>query len=265
MQNISYDKIILLFILAVFSCSSAPRKSNTGQKKVQKFDKKIAQIYAKTYNHINWKEKNKIFINFRNSTINQTDDLLFRKGFADANTNVVLAVFRGIGARKIERYRNEYIKLLAHKNNIVRYKAYLQIANLKQEAQNLDLIKKGLKDEEWLVQEISLQIIRLHKTERESKKLYYDVLFLLNEKNPRVLRQVYRTLKWYRTSRVLPYLYKRSFIAQSPLEIVYIIRELASLKGTYHNRIKKRLIFLRDNYDNILVRDAARKALARRR
>lgn len=115
----------------------------------------------------------------------------------------------------------------------------------------ISLLENGLKDHDWIVQDYILNVIFHYLEEKEEKKLFFPVLFLLKSQNLDVLRSTYRVINWYGDQRTLPLLYKRLSYALSDLEVVLIIRELS------HHKDRRTLLILerlRKKTKSLLVR-----------
>jgi hypothetical protein len=86
------------------------------------------------------------------------------------------------------------------------------------------------RDREWLVREAAYRTMRKFSDERSDKKYFYAVLTRLNEQNPQVVAEIYRTLVWYDDESAWPYLMKRSYHCKSASELLLVMRELARTK-----------------------------------
>lgn len=160
-----------------------------------------------------------------------------------------------------ENLREEYLRIIREKRNITRYHALRALAGLTPRDEDLPVIALGFDDSDWLPRAQSIRMVRLYDHEKEERKFYYTLLTMLDEHNPDVTRELFRTLKWYKEESTFPFLYKRSFHARTDIELIFMLRELVSYPS---NLVTLRLRQLERYHKSLLVRNEARELLAKR-
>lgn len=186
-----------------------------------------------------WPKKVEVFELWPNAPRLPSDFKLLRLGLEDEHPAVITAALKVIVQFATSDFRKEILLLLNHPDNMVRWHAILALESLPVDEKDLPVIANKFTDNEWLVREAALRSLRRYTTEKYEKKYFYQILFRLEEKNPPVLSEVYRTLIWYEDERVYPYLLRRTYIAQTGAELIAMLRELSQTnRPDAINRIK---------------------------
>ena len=153
-------------------------------------------------------------------------------------------------------YKKEIKDIINKKDGVTRYLAFKVFSQDSIESDDLNLVVNYLNDREWLVREICVRQMRKYSTEKKEKKYFTKLLLMLNEKNPDVVKELYRTLKWYDESEAFKFLFQRSFHASTEIEQVFILRELAEYKKPI---VKNRLNNISRYNKSFIVRQEAKE------
>ncbi len=218
------------------------------------------QIFFSQYLKYNLKEKIIYFREAQNKILHSEQEKIFREALSD-NDTIVLEALKAVTRLKFTNYGILCQNIMWNQYNLqIRLEILNIFATIGIQSATVPILIKFITDVDWLIREKVYQLLREFRQEQKNKEYYKYILLQLKEKNPQVLREVIKTLKWYKNKNreVLNHLYQRSFSYETPLELVIIIKEL----GNYKNRlIFNRLKKLARNHKSYLVREEAKKQL----
>ncbi len=120
------------------------------------------------------------------------------------------------------------------------------------------LLKRFFKNPYPAIRRKAISLIRKYPPEKEQKRYLYFLLPLLSEKNLSVLRELYKTLYWYKEEKIFPLLYKRFLVARKEVEILVLLEELSKWKNP---KVQKKLKSLQKNHKSLMVRKTCQKLL----
>lgn len=237
---------ILIFpLLFLFACSSGELKMP---------EKQNPDITREQFEAMNWEEKVNTLTSFHVKPENAKDKGIFDSAINDSHERVNIAVLEKIRELKIVERRSEVEHLIRSPTTMVRYHAFLTIISFPHNDNDLKITGTLLKDPDWMIRERALINLRKFSKEKQEKKYFFTVLFMIKEKNINVLNEIYKTLIWYDDQRAHPYMIKRSYIAKDSIETIIIMRHLAALDTP---RARKRITIIRKtNKDPIVTREA---------
>ncbi len=208
----------------------------------------------------NWQEKVIYLRNFKAAPVKPAQQEVYRHALEKEKPAVKLAALRRLIKFRAPGYKKQALKLTRHKSSMVRWHSLLYIEYQPAEQKDLRTVMRRMRDKEWLVRESAFRSIRRYPEEKEKKKYLNRLIFALREKNPNVLRQIYRTLRWYEDTKAFPFLYKRSYHGKRPAEMMVIMQELSYIKNP---RVKFRLRQIARKSKSAVLRSEARRLLAR--
>ncbi len=211
---------VALLLVAVMACKSAPRIENGEQPKLSNED----------FFELDWQRQVEYLESISNSNMVRGDKEIISAALSDDDSAVVIAALEAILRLELDTYLPKAIEFLSSEDPITRWRALLIVESLNGDIAVLPAVIKLTTDNEWLVRETAYRTIRKYKSERSNKAYFYTVLFHLNEKNPQVVAEIYRTLVWYDDETAWPYMMKRSYHCKSASELILVMRELARTK-----------------------------------
>ncbi|RME91114.1 MAG: hypothetical protein D6767_05730 [Candidatus Hydrogenedentota bacterium] len=239
---------IIVFIVA-FHCASPDKKKEERKSQIQNFDslsfQEKIQFFKRAEAPPKTEQEKKIWL----SALKSSDPLLLQ------------AVLLAYSRFPQENARKPILKLIRIKRGITRYYALKALAALPAKQQDLPVVALALSDKDWLAKSMAIRLIRNYPQEKKEGKYYYRLLVMLKLHNPDVVRELYKTLKWYHRESTFGFLYKRSFHAKSNPELIFIMRELNAYP---HRLVTIRLKQLAKYHKSLIVRENARKLLRTR-
>lgn len=159
------------------------------------------------------------------------DDRIVAYALTDDDTGVIVKALEVSHALSLKEHLPRAEELLLNNDAIIRWRALLLIEKLNGNEAVLPQVARLTGDKEWLVRETAYRVLRTFSSERKKRTYFYTVLFRLNEKNPSVVAEIYRTLVWYDDESAWPYMIKRSYHCKSASELILVMRELARTKN----------------------------------
>ena len=192
--------------------------------------KSSPKLTVEEFNALDWQRQVEALEAITSSNRVREDDRIIASALIDDDSAVIVAALETTW--RLERDDNlpKIIELLDSTDPIIRWRALLVIEKIGSDAEALEQVARMLNDKEWMVREAAYRTLRTYKKERKEKIYFYTVLFKLNEKNPQVVAEIYRTLVWYDDDSAWPYLIKRSYHCKSASELILVMRELARTK-----------------------------------
>lgn len=148
----------------------------------------------------------------------------------DDDSAVIIKALELVHTLGLKEYLPQAAELLNSSDPMIRWRALLVIEKLNGNDELLPQVAKLTGDREWLVREAAYRTLRTFNSERKNRTFFYTVLLRLNEKNPAVVAEIYRTLVWYDDESAWPYMIKRSYHCKSVSELILVMRELARTK-----------------------------------
>ncbi|MDH5719177.1 MAG: hypothetical protein OEZ13_01015 [Spirochaetia bacterium] len=237
----------LLYIISLFIFCAAPPKKNI----IKPYSYSIDEFKKQ-----NWYNKIKVLENIEGISKEGNERDLLNSAIEDKNIAIKKEALRKIQKLKLKEYKSKALNLTSHKDPIIRWYSLYFLEGLDSEKEILPVFTQRFKDKEWLVRESAFRGVRKFENEKKTKEYFFSILFSLDEKNPLVLRQIYKTLYWYEDSRALPYLLKRSYHASTNTELMFILIELARYRNS---DVKKRLRQVIESHPDRVVRNFALK------
>jgi len=212
------------------------------------------------YYSLSWQQKIIYFESLDDPERRHPQIEIYRIAFRESVSAVVISSLKKIPEEMIDKLRPELHQILKHSNPVIRW---LGCKNLSRDpvAADLEIFISRMGDPDWLVRECIVSNVRKFPTEKIKKRYFFTLVSKLPEKNTEVLRQLYKTLKWYNDQRAIPYMYRRSFHTVKEEELIVIIQELSSVKDY---DVESRLKDLAYRHPSITVREEAKKALSGR-
>ena len=118
---------------------------------------------------------------------------------------------------------------------------------------------KIAESQDWIVREKAYLSFPYFLSGKTREKKYYDIFTSkLDEKNPKALKELFKTLVWYDKKRSFRHLYNRSLRYNSIVEFILMLRELS----VYSNRrMLARFKKIAKTHPNFLVREEAKRIL----
>ena len=219
----------------------------------------LGKITYSEYEQLSWNQKINYLDKLEKWTRNEEHVKIIRSALNEKYDSVTLAALQYASRIKLDEYRKDYLKIASnHYNSSVRVQAMEVFQNLPVNEKEVDSFIKISESRDWIVREMAYQTLRLFSQERKEKK-YYDILkSRLNEKNPHVLRELFKTLIWYDRKKSFIHLYNRSLHYDHTLEFIFMLRELS----IYSNRrILARFKKISRKHPDFIVREEAKKIL----
>lgn len=209
-----------LLIAAGGACKSAQRTDTAEHPKVT----------AEEFFELDWQRQVEYLESLTSSNRTRGDKDIISAALSDDDSAVVVAALETILRLELDEYLPRAMEFLTSEDPITRWRALLIVESMNSDVAVLPAVIKLTADREWLVREAAYRTVRKFKSERSNKAYFYSVLFHLNEKNPQVVAEIYRTLVWYDDESAWPYLMKRSYHCKSASELIMVMRELARTK-----------------------------------
>lgn len=158
------------------------------------------------------------------------DERIITAALSDDDSAVIVQSLEVVHDLGLKEYLPRAEELLQNTDPIIRWRSLLVVEKLNGNEALLPQVAKLTNDNEWLVRETAYRVMRTFSAERKRRTYFYTVLFRLNEKNPMVVAEIYRTLVWYDDESAWPYMIKRSYHCKSASELILVMRELARTK-----------------------------------
>ena len=239
--------IMIAFCLPLGLCKSSEKQETTYSR--------ATRVQLK---EMNWAERAAYLENAPPPNTDETQKI-YRLLLNDENDEVVIQALARLTHFRSTEYKNYGIDLLTSKNRIIRWKALKYITALPIVYRDLIIITELFKDKEWLVRELAFQSIRNYSEELTKKKYIYKILLSINEGNSQVLKEIYKTLRWYNDQRSFPFVFKRSYYTYSHIELIYIMRELKHYKSA---KVRNRIRYIAKKHSSSMVKSVAQDILA---
>lgn len=220
MKTRSHCLFFSLLVVTAVACRSVPRANSTEQPKLTNED----------FFELDWQRQVEYLEALTRSNLERADKEIISAALSDDDSAVVIAALETIQRLELDAYLPRAIEFLTSDDPITRWRALLIVEILSSDIAVLPSVIKLTTDKEWLVREAAYRTVRKFKAERSNKAYFYTVLFHLNEKNPQVVAEIYRTLVWYDDETAWPYMMKRSYHCKSASELILVMRELARTK-----------------------------------
>lgn len=208
--------LILIFLFFCGGCTSSQTKDGVAQR-----------VTLEEFNKFNWQKQVETIEKMNVSFFTDEDKRILDSALVDDDSAVIVASLEAVWRLKDGDFLAQAVTLLSNRDPIIRWRALLVVEKLGFDDAYRDLVAKALNDKEWMVRETAYRALRNFKKERKEKKYFYSVLFKLNEQNPQVVAEIYRTLVWYEDGVAYPYMIKRSYHCKSVSELILVMRELA--------------------------------------
>lgn len=206
--------------MAVVACRSGQLGASTEQPKISKDD----------FFELDWQRQVEYLESITNSNMVRGDKEIISAALSDDDSAVVVGALEAILRLELDDYLPKAVEFLTSEDPITRWRALMIVESMSSDITVLPEVVKLTTDKEWLVREAAYRSVRRFKPERSNKAYFYTVLFHLNEKNPQVVAEIYRTLVWYDDETAWPYMMKRSYHCKSASELILVMRELARTK-----------------------------------
>lgn len=236
--------MLLTYLLQGIACSSRQAK-----------EEQAPLLTLEEFRALDWEKRANYLLSFPERSAQEYRVQFISAGLTDAHTHVIKSALQAVINSGNVIFRDQVLKLLKHPDPIVRWRALLVTESMFVTNDIFPDIGRLCDDNEWLVRETAFRMVRLFTEEKNQKKLYFSILFKLNEKNLSVLKEMYKTLIWYDDERTFSFIYKRSFVAKNSAEIVTIFRELAPLR---RNEVRIRLRILAKSKNAVVKQEASR-------
>lgn len=188
------------------------------------------KVTVEQFNELDWQRQVETLESITPSNRTREDDKVIASALVDDDGAVIVAALESVARLEREDFVPKAVELTENQDPIIRWRALLVIEKVGSEDEQLAAVARLMGDREWLVREAAYRTLRKFKKERKEKTYFYSVLFKLNEKNPQVIAEIYRTLVWYDDESAWPYLIKRSYHCKSASELILVMRELARTK-----------------------------------
>jgi len=207
--------VALLFTNTVFSAENNPPST---------------KLTLVAFSELDWQRQVEALDAITRSNRSGEDQQIITSALGDDDDAVIIAALECVLRIERDEYLPTVVELLFARDPMIRWRALLVIEKMNSDQELLPKVAKMLNDKEWLVREAAYRTLRTFKAERNNKTHFYAVLFHLNEKNPQVIAEIYRTLVWYDDESAWPYIIKRSYHCKSASELILVMRELARTK-----------------------------------
>lgn len=248
-MQISIHSILINFILIFTFIFTSCHTSIPKDEPVITFQK---------YSQMNWKEKIEYLKSLTIDPENKTHQKILDDARKDPEILIVESYLLCVSTNSLESEKKQLQPFIYHSNPIIRWRALNALGKLQSDRDDLKTIVSRFNDKEWLVRESAFRLVRKYIFEKKEKKYYLTILLHLNEKNPNVLREVIRTLKWYNDSRTYSYLLRRSYFTVTDLALIVIMQELVYYDTT---TVEKRLQKINHSHKSLIVREEAARLL----
>ncbi|HRP68017.1 MAG TPA: HEAT repeat domain-containing protein [Turneriella sp.] len=193
----------------------------------QTTDNGTHRITLEEFNTLDWQQQVETIEKMNTSFFTDEDKKIIASALLDDDGAVIVAALEAVWRLKISDFLSQAVVLVDSPDPIIRWRSLLAIEKLGFDDTYRDLVAKAINDKEWMVRETAYRTLRNFKKEHNEKKYFYSVLFKLNEQNPQVVAEIYRTLVWYKDTAAYPYMIKRSYHCKSVSELILVMRELA--------------------------------------
>ncbi len=214
--------VFLFSVLMLFAaCRSAP--TNSGNPAPQK-------LTVEEFNMLDWQRQVEYLEAITRANRVREDDRILGSALVDDDSAVIVAALESIWRLERDDHLAKAVELTENTDPIIRWRALLVVEKVGSDDELIPAVARLTADREWMVREAAYRTLRNYKKERKEKTYFYSVLFKLNEKNPQVVAEIYRTLVWYDDESAWPYLIKRSYHCKSASELILVMRELARTK-----------------------------------
>lgn len=220
MKTLPFILFSFLQLALVMSCRSSQRTDAQEQPKLSQDE----------FFELDWQRQVEYLESVTSSNLVRGDKEIISAALSDDDSAVVIAALETILRLELDDYLPKATEFLTSDDPITRWRALLIIESMSSDISILPSVIKLTTDPEWLVREAAYRTVRKYKAERGNKAYFYTVLFHLNEKNPQVVAEIYRTLVWYDDETAWPYMMKRSYHCKSASELILVMRELARTK-----------------------------------
>lgn len=188
------------------------------------------QLTVEEFNLLDWQRQVEYLEKMGPRNVRGEDTRILTAALSDDDTAVIIKALELVHTLALKDYLPQAAELLQNDDPMVRWRALLVIEKLNSSDELLPQVAKLTGDREWLVREAAYRTLRTFSSERKKRAFFYTVLFRLNEKNPAVVAEIYRTLVWYDDESAWPYMIKRSYHCKSVSELILVMRELARTK-----------------------------------
>lgn len=223
-------------------------------------DEKEPVITFEKYKKMAWRNKIAFLTSLHIDETNPDYPRILQNAKKDDEILIVEAYIICVAANKIHSEKKTILSLIEHPNPIIRWRSLVALSHLESNDKDLNIISSYFDDKEWLVREEAFRSIRRYETEKEKKKYFLRILLHLNERNPDVLREIIRTLKWYDDPRTYSYLVRRSYFTKSDMALIVIMQELTD----YNTKtVEKRLQRINHSHKSMIAREEAARLLDR--
>lgn len=214
---------VCLFAVGAFfvlACRSAPPADDQQQR----------TLSLEEFVLLDWQRQVEYLEEIGNRGTRGDDERIITHSLADEDSAVIVKALEICYTLSLQEHLPRAEELLQNSDAIIRWRALLLIEKLNRNEALLPQVARLTADKEWLVRETAYRVLRTFSSERKQRTYFYTVLFRLNEKNPSVVAEIYRTLVWYDDESAWPYMIKRSYHCKSVSELILVMRELARTK-----------------------------------
>jgi hypothetical protein len=212
---------LLWTVILLSHCSTDQRESMVREPQPDR-------IELETWEPYNWQQKAQYLETMRSfKKLNEADYTILVDSLGASNQRLIQGALSVIITLKINDFKNQCISSLDNKDQLVRWYAVRCLESLSPGKKILPALAESMFDSEWLVREVAIRAVRLYPEEKEKKDYFKTVLYTLKNTEPNSLEETYKTIFWYEDARSLRFLLKRSFLAKSEVELLFIIQQLA--------------------------------------
>lgn len=212
--------LLALSVITYVACRSAPATK----------DEQKRRLTVEEFVKLDWQRQVEYLEQISSRGLAGEDDRIVARALSDDDSAVIVKVLEVAYTLSLKEYLPRAEELLQSNDAFIRWRALLLIEKLNSNEALLPQVARLTGDKEWLVREAAYRTLRTFSSERKRKTYFYTVLFRLNEKNPSVIAEIYRTLVWYDDDSAWPYMIKRSYHCKSVSELILVMRELARTK-----------------------------------
>lgn len=214
-------QIMILALLFLNACSTPQVMQRTSENNEDR-------IEGEEYINLDWQQKTSYLERMASfSSLNEDDLQIVAFSTRANNDRVKQAALRLIAIFKVEDMVTRCIKESKNRSQVVRWRALQCLEQLSPNQDLLPILVKSMRDSEWMVRVVAIRSIRKYPEEKISKRYYKSVLYTLRDEEPNTLEETYKTIFWYEDQRSLRFLLKRSYLAKSEIELIFILRQLA--------------------------------------
>lgn len=221
MKSLLASGIIALGILSATGCRSVPGPNGEQNRR----------LTLEEFVLLDWQRQVEYLEQVAYRGTRSDDDRIITYALTDDDSGVIIKALEISHTLSLKEHLPRAEELLQSNDAIIRWRALLLIEKLNGNEAVLPQVAKLTGDKEWLVRETAYRVLRTFSSERKKRTYFYTVLFRLNEKNPSVVAEIYRTLVWYDDESAWPYMIKRSYHCKSVSELILVMRELARTKN----------------------------------